>query len=77
MTKALATIVQWLQGRSRNGIPAGHAFYADRVSWLHDRYGNEMCVRADCGFCQYRARFPFALTKIDRHLRLEHYREMR
>jgi hypothetical protein len=68
----LAAIVQWLEGESLDGIPAGHAIYARRVSWLHDRYGNQMCIRADCGFCGHRACFPFVLGKIDRHLRTEH-----
>lgn len=69
---AFASVIQWLEGKSLDGIPAGHAIYARRVSWLHDSYGNQMCVRADCGFCRYQAHFPFAIGKIDRHLRLEH-----
>jgi hypothetical protein len=69
---ALAAVVQWLEGKSLASIPAGHAIYVRRVSWLHDAFGNQMCVRADCGFCGYRARFPFVIGKIDRHLRSEH-----
>ncbi len=72
LTIVLAEIVQWLEGKSLDGIPAGHAIYARRVSWLHDRFGNQLCVRADCGFCGYRVSFPFAIGKIDRHLRSEH-----
>ena len=71
LKKVLATVVQWLEGQSLNGIPGGHALYARRVSWLHDRYGNQMCIRADCGFCTYQAHFPFAISKIDRHLRYD------
>lgn len=71
LKEILAAVVQWLEGRSLHGIPGGYAIYARRVSWLHDRRGNQMCVRADCDFCGYQTRFPFAVSKIDRHLRFD------
>jgi len=68
----LRRVVGWLGGRSQRGVPAGHALYTRRVSWLYDLHDNQLCVRADCGFCAYQAHFPFAISKIDRHLRSEH-----
>ena len=63
----LRRAVGWLGGKSLHGVPAGHALYARRVSWLHDQH-----VRADCVFRAYQAHFPFVISKIDRQLRSEH-----
>lgn len=65
-------VAAYLQGASMNGIPPMHAWYLRRVSWLRDRRGDALCLVAACAFCRYRARFPFSITKIDRHLREVH-----
>lgn len=72
MSNVAITFVSWLQGSSRGGIPGGHALYARRLSCLRDHFGNQLILRADCGFCAHKAHFPFAITKIDRHLRTRH-----
>lgn len=65
-------VADYLQGASMNGIPPMHAWYLRHASWLRDSSRVGLCLVAACGFCAYRARFPFVLTKIDRHLREVH-----
>jgi hypothetical protein len=65
-------VAEYLQGSSMNGIPPMHAWYLRHLPWLRDRRGGRLCLVVACGFCSYRARLPFALTKIDRHLREVH-----
>ena len=69
----LENIVTLLQGKSRNGIAFGLAWYAYSVGTfthlpLKDRYGNHLITSARCGLCSAKFRFPFALSKIDSHL---------
>ena len=61
-----------LHGEPMASIPALHALYVRRLSWLRDSEGRSLCLVAACGFCRHRARFPFAVSKIDRHLREVH-----